>query len=69
MHLSPRTVETYRARVMEKVQLKDVVALVKLVIGNGMSTVDWQRSAQFRTLLARVKAGYIKSAYLSVQGC
>ena len=44
MHLSPRTVETYRARVIEKLQLKDVVALVKFAIGNGMSTVDWHRA-------------------------
>jgi hypothetical protein len=44
MHLSPRTVETYRARVIEKLQFKDVVALVKFAIRNGMSTVDWRRA-------------------------
>jgi DNA-binding NarL/FixJ family response regulator len=40
MHLSPRTVETYRARLMQKLQLKDLVALVKFAIRNGMSSVD-----------------------------
>ena len=40
LHLSPRTVETYRARLMEKLQLKDLVALVKFAIRNGMSSVD-----------------------------
>jgi PAS domain S-box-containing protein len=40
LHLSPRTVETYRARLMEKFQLEDLVALVKFAIRNGMSSVD-----------------------------
>jgi PAS domain S-box-containing protein len=40
LHLSPRTVETYRARLMQKLQLKDLVALVKFAIRNGLSTVD-----------------------------
>jgi RNA polymerase sigma factor (sigma-70 family) len=40
MRLSPRTVETYRARLMEKLQLEDLVALVKFAIRNGMSSVD-----------------------------
>jgi PAS domain S-box-containing protein len=40
MHLSPRTVETYRSRLMEKLQLEDLVALVKFAIRNGMSSVD-----------------------------
>jgi PAS domain S-box-containing protein len=40
MHLSPRTVETYRSRLMEKLQLDDLVALVKFAIRNGMSSVD-----------------------------
>jgi PAS domain S-box-containing protein len=40
MHLSPRTVETYRARLMEKLQLEDLVALVKFAIRNGMSSID-----------------------------
>ena len=40
LHLSPRTVETYRARLMEKLQLDDLVALVKLAIRHGMTAVD-----------------------------
>jgi PAS domain S-box-containing protein len=40
LRLSPRTVETYRARVMEKLRLDDLVALVKFAIRNGMSSVD-----------------------------
>jgi PAS domain S-box-containing protein len=40
LHLSPRTVETYRARLMEKLQLEDLVALVKLAIRHGMTAVD-----------------------------
>ncbi len=40
MHLSPRTVETYRARMMEKLHLEDLAALVKFAIRNGMSSVD-----------------------------
>jgi PAS domain S-box-containing protein len=40
LHLSPRTVETYRARLMQKLQIEDLVALVKFAIRNGMSSVD-----------------------------
>ena len=40
LHFSPRTVETYRARLMQKLQLEDLVALVKFAIRNGMSSVD-----------------------------
>ena len=40
MHLSPRTVETYRDRLMEKLHHEDLAALVKFAIRNGMSSVD-----------------------------
>lgn len=40
LHFSPRTVETYRARLMQKLQLDDLVALVKFAIRNGMTSVD-----------------------------
>ena len=40
LHLSTRTVETYRARLMQKLKLQDLVALVKFAIRNGMSSVD-----------------------------
>jgi DNA-binding NarL/FixJ family response regulator len=40
LHLSPRTIETYRARLMQKLQLDDLVALVKFAIRNGVTSVD-----------------------------
>jgi len=38
--LSARTVETYRGRLMHKLQLGDLPALVKYAIRNGLATVD-----------------------------
>ena len=38
--LSPRTVETYRARLMDKLQLDDLPALVKYAIRHGMTSID-----------------------------
>jgi DNA-binding CsgD family transcriptional regulator len=38
--LSPRTVETYRGRLMEKLQVDNLPALVKYAIRNGLTTVD-----------------------------
>jgi DNA-binding NarL/FixJ family response regulator len=38
--LSPRTVETYRSRMMEKLGLNDLPALVKFAIRNGIATLD-----------------------------
>ena len=38
--LSPRTVETYRGRVMRKLRLSDLPALVKLAIRHGLTTLD-----------------------------
>jgi PAS domain S-box-containing protein len=40
LHLSPRTVETYRSRLMQKLQLEDLVALVKFAIRHGLTSVD-----------------------------
>jgi DNA-binding NarL/FixJ family response regulator len=40
LHLSPRTIETYRARLMQKLQVEGLVALVKFAIRNGMSSLD-----------------------------
>ena len=40
LDLSPRTVETYRARLMEKLRLDDLVALVKFAIRHGITAVD-----------------------------
>ena len=38
--LSPRTVETYRSRMMQKLGLDDLPALVKFAIRNGIATLD-----------------------------
>jgi len=38
--LSPRTVETYRSRMMEKLALRDLPALVKFAIRNGIAALD-----------------------------
>jgi DNA-binding NarL/FixJ family response regulator len=40
LHLSPRTVETYRAHLMEKLQVEDLVGLVKFAIRHGITGVD-----------------------------
>jgi DNA-binding NarL/FixJ family response regulator len=40
LSLSPRTVETYRARMMEKVGIHDVAGLVKLAILHGLTTLE-----------------------------
>lgn len=40
LSISPRTVETYRARMMEKVGIHDVPSLVKLAILNGLTTLE-----------------------------
>ena len=38
--LSPRTVETYRGRLMHKLQVEDLPALVKFAIRNGITTAE-----------------------------
>lgn len=38
--LSPRTVETYRIRIMRKLEVGDLPALVKFAIRNGLTTLD-----------------------------
>lgn len=40
LHLSPRTVETYRGRIMQKLQLADLPALVKFAIRHGVTSLD-----------------------------
>jgi DNA-binding NarL/FixJ family response regulator len=40
LHLSPRTVETYRSRIMQKLQLADLPALVKFAIRHGVTSLD-----------------------------
>ena len=38
--LSPRSVETYRARLMEKLAIEDLASLVKLAIRHGITTLE-----------------------------
>jgi DNA-binding NarL/FixJ family response regulator len=38
--LSPRSVETYRSRVMQKLGIEDLPTLVKFAIRNGMTTLE-----------------------------
>lgn len=40
LHLSPRTVETYRAHLMEKLLVEDLVGLVKFAIRHGITGMD-----------------------------
>jgi DNA-binding NarL/FixJ family response regulator len=40
LHLSPRTIETYRGRIMQKLQLADLPALVKFAIRHGVTSLD-----------------------------
>jgi two-component system response regulator NreC len=40
LSLSVRTVETYRARIMEKLDIHDVPSLVKFAIRNGLTSLD-----------------------------
>jgi DNA-binding NarL/FixJ family response regulator len=39
LHLSPRSVETYRARMMEKLGIEDLPALVKFAIRHGITSL------------------------------
>ena len=38
--LSPKTVETYRSRIMEKLGLHDIPSLVKFAIQHGLTSID-----------------------------
>jgi len=38
--ISPKTVETYRSRLMKKLEVSDVTALVKFAIQHGITTLD-----------------------------
>ena len=40
LSLSPKTVETYRARLMEKLNIHDFATLVKFAIQNGLTSLD-----------------------------
>lgn len=40
LHLSPKTVETYRSRAMQKLGLSDLPALVKFALQHGLTTME-----------------------------
>lgn len=40
LYISPKTVETYRSRLMQKLQIKDLPSLVKFGIKHGLITID-----------------------------
>lgn len=40
LDLSPRTVETYRTRIMRKLEVDSLPALVKLAIRHGLTPLD-----------------------------
>ena len=40
LSLSPKTVETYRARMMEKLEIHDMASLVKFAIQSGLTPLD-----------------------------
>lgn len=40
LHLSPRTVETYKARLMRKLELNDLPALVKFAVRHGLTPLE-----------------------------
>ena len=40
LSLSPKTVETYRARMMEKLEIHDFATLVKFAIQNGVTSLE-----------------------------
>ena len=40
LNLSPKTVATYRSRLMEKLQIHDVAGLVKFAIQHGLTTLE-----------------------------
>ena len=40
LHLSPKTVDTYRSRLMHKLHLSDLAGLIKLAIQHGLTTLE-----------------------------
>ena len=40
LHLSPKTVETYRSRLMDKLEVGDVTALVKFAVQHGITPLE-----------------------------
>jgi DNA-binding NarL/FixJ family response regulator len=40
IHLSPKTVETYRSRIMQKLGIKDIPSLVKFALQHGLTSME-----------------------------
>jgi DNA-binding NarL/FixJ family response regulator len=40
MHLSPKTVETYRSRLMKKLEISDIPSLVRFAIQHGLTPLE-----------------------------
>jgi len=40
LHLSPKSVETYRSRIMQKLNINDIPGLVKFAIQHGLTTLE-----------------------------
>ena len=40
LHLSPKTVDTYRSRLMQKLHVSDLAGVIKLAIQHGVTTLD-----------------------------
>jgi DNA-binding NarL/FixJ family response regulator len=40
LHLSPKTVDTYRSRMMQKLHVSDLAGLIKLAIQHGVTSLD-----------------------------
>lgn len=40
LHISPKTVDTYRSRLMQKLDIRDVAGLVKFAIQHGLTPLD-----------------------------
>jgi RNA polymerase sigma factor (sigma-70 family) len=40
LYLSPKTVETYRSRLMQKLEIHDIPGLVKFALQHGLTTLD-----------------------------
>ena len=40
LHLSPKTVDTYRSRMMQKLRVSDLAGVIKLAIQHGLTSLD-----------------------------
>jgi DNA-binding NarL/FixJ family response regulator len=40
LHLSPKSIETYRSRLMQKLNVHDIPSLVKFAIQHGLTTLE-----------------------------